>query len=43
LLAAVGLSSDQLWLISVNGKCATVESQLHDGDRVELVPPVGGG
>ena len=43
LLASLGLSSGQLWLISINGKRATVESQLHDGDRVELVPPIGGG
>jgi sulfur carrier protein ThiS len=43
VLASLGVPATQFWLIRVNGSNATAQSELHDGDLVELIPPIGGG
>ncbi len=43
LLASLGLSASQLWMMRVNGSNVTAEFELHDGDLVEFIPPIGGG
>ena len=39
IVASVGLSTGRVKLILLNGRGATLESQLQDGDRVALFPP----
>lgn len=43
LLAALGLGAGGVWMILVNGSCVDRTAPLHEGDRIELVPPLGGG
>lgn len=43
LLTALGLAGGGVWLILVNGIQVSRSAVLQDGDRVELVPPLGGG
>ncbi len=43
LLATLGLGAGGVWMILVNGSCVGRDAPLHEGDRVELVPPLGGG
>ena len=44
-LAALGISPKELrgCVILVNGKSADRRTKLHDGDVVQLLPPVAGG
>ena len=44
-LTALGISPKELkgCVILVNGKTASRRSKLHDGDVVQLLPPVAGG
>ena len=43
LLALLGFQDGGVWLVVVNGTAAEHTSELHDGDRVELVYPLTGG
>jgi len=43
LLKQIGVSEDEIKLIFINGVKGGLASPLHDGDRVEIFPPVGGG
>ncbi len=43
LLQRLGIDPGQVKVIMVNGRAATLESELSDGDRVGLFPAVGGG
>jgi sulfur-carrier protein len=43
LLAREGLPEDVVHLIVINARHATLETELQDGDRLGLFPPVGGG
>ncbi len=43
LVASLGYQGGGVWMILVNGANANRDLELHDGDRVELVPPLGGG
>jgi len=43
LLKRLGLQVKDVKLFFVNGKNATLDTLLQDGDRVALFPPVGGG
>ena len=43
LLALLGFQQGGVWLVVVNGTTADNASELHDGDRVELVFPLSGG
>jgi len=43
VLAAEGLPAEKLGIILVNGRHATVETHLQDGDRLALFTPAGGG
>lgn len=42
LMEKLNISPDQVKLIFVNGKRATPETQLSEGDQVGLAPAVGG-
>ena len=43
LLERLGLQDGGVWMVVVNGSMAENTSELHDGDRVELVYPLAGG
>ena len=43
VLRALGISAEEVAIIFVNGAHATETTELQDGDRVGLFPPVGGG
>ena len=43
LLKQTGVSEDEIKLIFINGVKGSLASPLHDGDRVGIFPPVGGG
>ncbi|WP_319467263.1 MoaD/ThiS family protein [uncultured Pseudodesulfovibrio sp.] len=43
LVDALGIPEDEIALIFINSCRAYLESELADGDRVGLFPPVGGG
>jgi molybdopterin converting factor small subunit len=43
VIQAEGLSADEIHIILINGAPGTLDSQLNDGDRLAVFPPVGGG
>ena len=43
VVARLDLPDEEIRLIFVNGKHEKRETVLHEGDRVGLFPPVGGG
>jgi molybdopterin converting factor small subunit len=43
LLKQIGVSEDEIKLIFINGIKGDLTSPLHDGDRVGIFPPIGGG
>jgi len=43
LVESLSIPRDAIHLVFINGRVATSEQQLHQGDRVALFPPVGGG
>lgn len=43
VVAAVGLTEDELGILLVNGRHAQLEQVLHGGDTLSLFPLVGGG
>jgi sulfur carrier protein ThiS len=43
LLERLGVSTSELWIVLVNAESASHESELHDGDCIDLIPPLGGG
>jgi len=43
VIEAEGLSPDEIHIILINGVHGTLDSELHDGDRLGVFPPVGGG
>lgn len=43
VVADVGLTEDELGIVLVNGRHASVERVLQDGDALSLFPLVGGG
>ena len=43
LMARLGLTRNQVWIIRVNGENVDTAHPLVDGDSVELFPLVGGG
>lgn len=43
LIAKAGIPPDYPVMIVINEKMAAVEDSLHDGDRVGLFSPMGGG
>jgi len=38
-----GLDLSEVHIVMINGLHGTIDSELSDGDRVGLFPPVGGG
>lgn len=42
-LAALGLGADEVWRIAGDGSFLEVSQTLHDGDCLEVFPPLGGG
>lgn len=42
-IAALGLSSGEVWLVTRGSQTIEADEPLHDGDEITLVPPVGGG
>jgi molybdopterin converting factor small subunit len=43
LLRAFKPLDQQRVVVGLNGELATLESELHDGDRVDLLTPMAGG
>jgi sulfur-carrier protein len=43
VLESEGLPQDAVRIVMLNGHHAGLEDELHDGDRLGLFPPVGGG
>lgn len=43
LVEAEGLKPTDVHIVMINGLHGTMESELGDGDRLGLFPPVGGG
>lgn len=43
IVEAEGLKPTDIHIVMINGLHGTLESQLADGDRLGLFPPVGGG
>jgi len=43
VLGKLGISAGELWVVLVNGASASHESEVHDGDCIDLIPPLGGG
>ena len=43
IVEAEGLQPTDVHIVMINGLHGTIESELGDGDRLGLFPPVGGG
>jgi molybdopterin converting factor small subunit len=43
VVEAEGLKTTDVHIVMINGLHGTMESELGDGDRLGLFPPVGGG
>ncbi len=43
MLDVLRLPYQSAWLIGVNDEIVDLEHALHDGDRIELMLPIGGG
>ena len=43
LLDRLGIPSEKVKIIMINGRTARLDTVVIDGDRVALFPPVGGG
>ncbi len=43
LLQELNIPAEEVKIIFVNSKSASLETSIKDGDRVGLFPPVGGG
>ena len=43
LLAALGVALADVGVLMVNREDGRFEQELHDGDRVTVIPPIGGG
>ncbi len=43
LLALLGCQQGGIWLVVRDGAAIEHTAELHDGDRLELVPPLTGG
>lgn len=43
IIEALGISEDEVAILLVNGRDATLDKELGEGDTVSIFPPVGGG
>ncbi|HEC83248.1 MAG TPA: hypothetical protein ENI46_02030 [Firmicutes bacterium] len=43
LLESLGVNSDLIMLIVIDGSLGDLDTPLKDGSKVELIPPVSGG
>ena len=43
IIRDIGIPEKEVKLIFVNGRHASLEDQLADGDTLALFPPIGGG
>lgn len=43
LLQTIAVDLEEVHIIMINGVASTLESILHDGDRLGIFPAVGGG
>ncbi len=43
LVRRIGVPADEIKIILLNGRAATLDAPVADGDRLGLFPPVGGG
>lgn len=43
VFSRLGINSDLVMLIVVDGKLSDIESRLEDGAVLELIPPISGG
>ena len=43
LIHQLKIPSEEVGVLSVNGRMATFEQRLEEGDIIHIVPPIGGG
>jgi molybdopterin converting factor small subunit len=43
VLAELGIERKSIVVALVNSRVATLDTELADGDKVRLIPPLGGG
>jgi len=43
LIHQLGISIENVGVLSVNGRQATFDQQLKSGDLIHIIPPIGGG
>ena len=43
IIEALNISEDEVAILLVNGRDATLDKELEEGDTVSIFPPVGGG
>ena len=43
LLAKLGISPDEVGILVVNQRDATLDQEITDGDTITMIPPIGGG
>jgi molybdopterin synthase sulfur carrier subunit len=43
VLSLLSISLDDVGILIVNHQDATFDQQLHEGDAVTIIPPIGGG
>ena len=43
LLNRLDISPDDVSILMVNGRDASFKQELHQGDSITLIPPIGGG
>jgi molybdopterin synthase sulfur carrier subunit len=43
VLTLLAISLDDVGILVVNHRDATFDQQLHEGDAITIIPPIGGG
>ena len=43
LAESIGIPVKEIKIVMINGRSSSLDAALHEGDRVALFPPVGGG
>jgi molybdopterin converting factor small subunit len=43
IMASLGLTEEEIGVVMINGRHATLDQVLHDGDTLSFFPLVGGG
>lgn len=43
ILSSLGIEESEVAILLVNGRDATFDQDMHEGDYISVFPPVGGG